>query len=79
MRQPSVTLGRTVMWSHDLLFFVSRVSFDCGTDFVLLLIVAVLTKVIVYAGISVIATEIMPFVFDLLGWGVRSWPPTISS
>jgi hypothetical protein len=39
----------------------------------------VLTKVIVYAGISVIATEIMPFIFDLLGWGVRSWPPSISS
>ncbi|KAF4616785.1 hypothetical protein D9613_008874 [Agrocybe pediades] len=37
----------------------------------------VLTKVIVYAGIAILATEILPFVFDALGWGVRSWPLNI--
>jgi hypothetical protein len=32
----------------------------------------VLTKVIVYAGIAVLATEILPLAFDILGWGVKS-------
>ncbi|KAJ6599982.1 sphingosine-1-phosphate phosphatase [Mycena vulgaris] len=34
----------------------------------------VLTKLIVYAGIAVIACEVMPVLFELVGWGVRSWP-----
>ncbi|KAL0957978.1 hypothetical protein HGRIS_000155 [Hohenbuehelia grisea] len=34
----------------------------------------VLTKVIVYAGIALIATEGMPLLFELLGWGIKSWP-----
>jgi hypothetical protein len=34
----------------------------------------VLTKVIVYAGIGVLACEVMPVLFDVFGWGVRSWP-----
>ncbi|PPQ67328.1 hypothetical protein CVT26_007249 [Gymnopilus dilepis] len=33
----------------------------------------VLTKVIVYAGIAVLAAEALPLIFDLLGWGVKSW------
>ncbi|KAF9474578.1 hypothetical protein BDN70DRAFT_815445 [Pholiota conissans] len=33
----------------------------------------VLTKVIVYAGIAVLATEALPLAFDVLGWGVKSW------
>jgi hypothetical protein len=33
----------------------------------------VLTKVIVYAGIAVLATEILPLMFELVGWGVKSW------
>ena len=33
----------------------------------------VLTKVIVYAGIAVLAAEALPLTFDLLGWGVKSW------
>ncbi|CAK5272151.1 unnamed protein product [Mycena citricolor] len=34
----------------------------------------VLTKVIVYAGIAIIACEVMPVLFEMFGWGVRSWP-----
>ncbi|KAJ7096101.1 PAP2 superfamily-domain-containing protein [Mycena epipterygia] len=34
----------------------------------------VLTKLIVYAGIAVIACEGMPVLFERFGWGVRSWP-----
>ncbi|KAJ7859281.1 hypothetical protein B0H13DRAFT_2672349 [Mycena leptocephala] len=34
----------------------------------------VLTKLIVYAGIAVIACEVMPVLFEKFGWGVRSWP-----
>ena len=34
----------------------------------------VLTKVIVYAGIAVLASETLPLAFDLMGWGVKSWP-----
>ncbi|KAJ7512357.1 sphingosine-1-phosphate phosphatase [Mycena galericulata] len=34
----------------------------------------VLTKLIVYAGIAVIACEVMPVLFERFGWGVRSWP-----
>lgn len=33
----------------------------------------VLTKVIVYAGIAIIATELLPLTFNLLGLGVGSW------
>ncbi|KAJ7703449.1 hypothetical protein B0H16DRAFT_1638694 [Mycena metata] len=33
----------------------------------------VLTKLIVYAGIGVLACEIMPVLFERFGWGVRSW------
>jgi len=33
----------------------------------------VLTKVIVYAGIAVLATEILPLWFELVGLGVKSW------
>ncbi|KAI0062728.1 hypothetical protein BV25DRAFT_1803341 [Artomyces pyxidatus] len=36
----------------------------------------VLTKVVVYAGIGVIATVVMPAVFEALGWGVGSQSPT---
>lgn len=32
----------------------------------------VLTKVIVYVGIAVLACEMLPLAFDLLGWGVNS-------
>lgn len=35
---------------------------------------AVLTKFFVYAGIAIIACEMMPVMFNVLGWGVRSWP-----
>ncbi|KIM45566.1 hypothetical protein M413DRAFT_430272 [Hebeloma cylindrosporum] len=34
----------------------------------------VLTKLIVYAGIAVIGGEVVPLIFDLLGWGGASWP-----
>ncbi|KAF5369021.1 hypothetical protein D9758_002980 [Tetrapyrgos nigripes] len=34
----------------------------------------VLTKVIVYAGIAVLACEGIPMMFELIGWGVKSWP-----
>ncbi|KAF7315633.1 Sphingosine-1-phosphate phosphatase [Mycena indigotica] len=34
----------------------------------------VLTKLIVYAGIAIISIEIMPAVFEEVGWGLRSWP-----
>lgn len=34
----------------------------------------VLTKAIVYAGIGMLATEVIPILFDLLGWGVQSGP-----
>ncbi|KAJ7199136.1 sphingosine-1-phosphate phosphatase [Mycena pura] len=34
----------------------------------------VLTKLIVYAGIAVIACEGMPVLFETVGWGVRPWP-----
>ncbi|THV04795.1 hypothetical protein K435DRAFT_746622 [Dendrothele bispora CBS 962.96] len=34
----------------------------------------VLTKVIVYAGIAILACEVIPMMFELLGWGVKSWP-----
>ncbi|KAF8869396.1 PAP2 superfamily-domain-containing protein [Infundibulicybe gibba] len=33
----------------------------------------VLTKVIVYAGIAVLACEVLPLMFEIVGWGVRSW------
>ncbi|KAF8970350.1 PAP2 superfamily-domain-containing protein [Flammula alnicola] len=36
----------------------------------------VLTKVIVYAGIAVLAAEALPLAFDVLGWGVKSWVST---
>ncbi|KAF8156625.1 PAP2 superfamily-domain-containing protein [Crassisporium funariophilum] len=34
----------------------------------------VLTKVIVYAGIAVLATELLPLAFEVVGWGSKSWP-----
>ncbi|KAK0189160.1 sphingosine-1-phosphate phosphatase [Armillaria mellea] len=34
----------------------------------------VLTKVTVYAGIALLASQVLPVMFDVLGWGVRSWP-----
>ncbi|KAF8217626.1 PAP2 superfamily-domain-containing protein [Mycena galopus ATCC 62051] len=34
----------------------------------------VLTKLIVYVGIAVLACEVMPVLFETVGWGVRSWP-----
>lgn len=34
---------------------------------------AVLTKVIVYAGIAVLATDVLPLAFNLMGLGVKSW------
>ncbi|PPQ66638.1 hypothetical protein CVT24_006930 [Panaeolus cyanescens] len=33
----------------------------------------VLTKFVVYAGIAVLAAEVLPLAFDLLGWGTKSW------
>ncbi|KAF5351029.1 hypothetical protein D9756_008418 [Leucocoprinus leucothites] len=33
----------------------------------------VLTKVIVYAGIAILATELLPLAFNLMGLGVKSW------
>lgn len=33
----------------------------------------VLTKVIVYSGIAVLACEVLPVMFEVLGWGVKSW------
>ncbi|KAF5389763.1 hypothetical protein D9757_005973 [Collybiopsis confluens] len=35
----------------------------------------VLTKVIVYAGMAILSTEVSPLVFELLGWGVHVMPP----
>ncbi|KAK7046938.1 sphingosine-1-phosphate phosphatase [Favolaschia claudopus] len=35
---------------------------------------AVLTKVFVYAGIGLLACEVMPVLFEIFGWGVRWWP-----
>ena len=32
--------------------------------------VAVITKVIVYAGIAILAGDILPWMFKVLGWGV---------
>ena len=45
------------------------------THFVLCYLV--LTKVIVYAGIAILASEVLPLVFDLVGWGVKSWPVVV--
>lgn len=33
----------------------------------------VLTKVFVYCGIGIIATGVMPIVFELVGWGLKAW------
>ncbi|KIY68373.1 hypothetical protein CYLTODRAFT_421694 [Cylindrobasidium torrendii FP15055 ss-10] len=33
----------------------------------------VLTKVVVYAGIALLATQVLPVMFDMVGLGVRSW------
>ena len=33
----------------------------------------VLTKVIVYAGIAILASEVIPSIFDVLGLGVKYW------
>ncbi|EGN92487.1 hypothetical protein SERLA73DRAFT_190962 [Serpula lacrymans var. lacrymans S7.3] len=33
----------------------------------------VLTKVVVYAGIALLATEGVPVMFEVIGWGVRPW------
>jgi hypothetical protein len=37
----------------------------------------VLTKVIVYVGIAVLAMEFIPVLFNLIGWGVHSSPPSL--
>jgi hypothetical protein len=34
---------------------------------------SVLTKVVVYAGIAILAGEGLPVAFALLGWGVKPW------
>lgn len=34
--------------------------------------ILVVTKVIVYCGIAVLACEWLPVMFEVLGWGVRS-------
>ncbi|KAG6850309.1 hypothetical protein H0H93_015251 [Arthromyces matolae] len=34
----------------------------------------VLTKVVVYAGIAILAAEVLPATFEVLGWGVHSSP-----
>jgi len=33
----------------------------------------VLTKVIVYSGITILATEVVPILFEVLGWGTRAY------
>jgi len=33
----------------------------------------VLTKVVVYAGIAILAVEGLPITFALMGWGVKPW------
>ncbi|KAG9316165.1 phosphatidic acid phosphatase type 2/haloperoxidase [Chiua virens] len=33
----------------------------------------VLTKVVVYSGIGIISSEIMPLFFSLMGWGIKAW------
>jgi hypothetical protein len=43
-------------------------SADPTTPFLL-----VLTKVIVYAGIAILASEVIPSIFDVLGLGVKYW------
>lgn len=40
---------------------------------ILISISLVLTKVVVYAGIAILAVEGLPITFALLGWGVKPW------
>jgi len=40
---------------------------------ILMVSLQVLTKVIVYCGIAVLACEILPVMFEIVGWGVKSW------
>jgi len=40
---------------------------------ILMISLQVLTKVIVYCGIAVLACEILPVMFEIVGWGVKSW------
>lgn len=37
------------------------------------LLFSVLTKVVVYAGIAILACELLPLMFEMVGWGVFSW------
>jgi hypothetical protein len=46
----------------------------CLCFLILFFLFLVLTKVIVYAGIAILAAEVLPLAFDLVGWGVKSWP-----
>ncbi|KAK2464640.1 hypothetical protein APHAL10511_003333 [Amanita phalloides] len=34
----------------------------------------VVTKLVVYSGIAVLASEALPALYNILGWGIRSWP-----
>ena len=36
------------------------------------LLVAVLTKVFVYSGIGIVAVGVVPVMFEILGWGVKT-------
>lgn len=33
----------------------------------------VLTKVFVYSGIAILACSFVPVLFEVIGWGVKSW------
>lgn len=44
-----------------------------GTNIKSRLFSLVLTKVIVYAGIAILASEVIPSIFDVLGFGVKYW------
>ena len=34
---------------------------------------AVLTKVVVYSGITFLSVEVIPLLFSLMGWGIKPW------
>ncbi|KAF8631391.1 hypothetical protein AX15_002422 [Amanita polypyramis BW_CC] len=37
----------------------------------------VLTKLVVYSGIAVLVTEALPALYNMLGWGIVSWPSSV--
>jgi hypothetical protein len=46
---------------------------SCSDIEIVLVFFLVLTKVIVYAGIAILASEVIPSTFDVLGLGVKYW------